>query len=227
MNAPSDSHISHHPDWHYVLQEFDYVYRFGSAGGSGEIRRHLREVRRRISRCVAGNPRVEFHAPETKPVCAHLGRALDNGEQERTQSFIRALAKISDNLIWQYGYDKMPRSLEKKYAYAELLGPRGPVICDDLILGVVLFAPKCNYPAHSHTGITESYFCLSGSVSENHAGVYPPGSLILNKDGHEHAITTSDTEPVLLAYAWVGETEVLNGFDMKFSRKRATAPTPG
>ena len=69
----------------------------------------------------------------TKPVGSHLGRALDNGEQERTQTFIRALAKITDQLVWQYGYDKMPRSLEKKYAYAELLGPRGPVVCEDLI----------------------------------------------------------------------------------------------
>ena len=222
MQQTSLSDAQNHADWHYVLQEFYQAYRYGSAGGSSEIRRHQRDIQRRISRCVSSNPNVMQLPPQTKPVCAHLGRALDNGEQERTQSFIRALAKITDQLVWQYGYDKMPRSLEKKYAYAELLGTRGPVVCEDLILGLVLFAPKCSYPAHSHEEITESYLCLSGTISENHAGVYPPGSMILNQAGREHAITTSDTEPVLLTYAWAGEPGALHGFEMKFSRGRVT-----
>jgi len=212
--------ISDWPNWHYVLQEFYHAYRFGFASGSSHIRRHQREVQRRISKCVAGDAKIHFPPPEQKPVCTHLGRALDNGEQERTQSFIRALGKISDWLYWQYGYEKMPRSLEKKYTYAELLGPRGPVLCEDLILGLVLFAPKCVYPAHSHEDITESYLCVSGAVSENHAGVYPPGSLIVNYAGHEHAITTSDIEPVFLTYAWVGEAEALHKFNMTFEKGR-------
>lgn len=213
--------VSDWPNWHYLLQEFYHAYRYGSAGGSPHIRRHQREVQRRISKCMATNPTINFPPPEQKPVCTHLGRALDNGEQERTQTFIRAVGKITDQLYWQYGYEKMPRSLEKKYAYAELLGPRGPVQCEDLILGLVLFAPKCVYPAHSHEKITESYYCISGAVSENHAGVYPPGSLIVNYASHEHAITTSDIEPVLLTYAWVGEAEELHGFQMTFEKDRA------
>jgi len=217
MAASSQSLISDHPDWYYILQEFYNAYRFGAAGGSANIRRHQREVQTRISRCLTAEPMIIDQKPETKPVCAHLGRALDNGGLERTQSFVRAVGKVSDHLNWQYGYDKMPRSLQKKYAYSELVGPRGPIYCPDLILGLVLFAPKCTYPAHSHTDITESYLCLSGSLSENHAGVYPPGSLILNEAGREHAITTSDREPVLLSYAWVGRAETLSGFKMAFS----------
>lgn len=141
---------------------------------------------------------------------AHLERTLDNGEEERSHSFVRALYKIKNELNWQYGYDKMPRSLEHKYAYAEIMGPRGPVVCENLVLGLVLFAPDCKYPAHSHVDITESYYCLSGFVSQNNAGVYPPGSLIFNAPEHEHAISTSIYEPVLLAYAWVGEPETLS-----------------
>jgi len=212
--------MSNEPDWHYVLQEFYHAYRYGSAGGSSEIRRHQRAVQKRISRCVLSNPVIVEQTPMIKPVCAHLARALDNGEKEPTQTFIRALAKVTNQLNWQYGYNKMPRSLEKKYAYAELLGPRGPVVCEDLILGLVLFAPKCSYPAHSHEDIAESYLCLSGTISENHAGVYPPGSMIMNQAGREHAIRTSDTEPVLLTYAWVGEVNALHGFEMTFTRGR-------
>ena len=82
------------------------------------------------------------------------------------------------------------------------------------------FAPKCSYPAHSHEDIAESYLCLSGTISENPAGVYPPGSMIMNQAGRGHAIRTSDTEPVLLTYAWIGEVNSLYGFEMTFTRGR-------
>lgn len=68
----------------------------------------------------------------------------------------------------------MPPGLKRKYAYAELMGPRGPVVSERLILGLVLFGPKCTFPVHSHDGITESYVCLSGVVSENDAGFHLP-----------------------------------------------------
>ena len=103
---------------------------------------HMRTVQSRISRVLTNDSRFIDPTPETKPVCDHLGRALDNGEQEKTQSFVRTIEKIAPELCWQYGYETMPRSLEHKYAYSEILGPKGPIVCDDLIVGLVLFAPK-------------------------------------------------------------------------------------
>ncbi|WP_245947410.1 dimethylsulfonioproprionate lyase family protein [Jannaschia seohaensis] len=111
----------------------------------------------------------------------------------------------------------MPKALARRYAYCEVLGPKGPVPADDLILGFVLFAPKTTYPQHSHKGISESYISIAGSWSENDAAVFAPGSLILNDDGHEHRITTGDRDPCLLAYAWTGAPEALSG-PMTFSR---------
>lgn len=213
--------LSDHAAWQYVLQEFDYAYGFSSSGGSSPIRTHQREVVSRLRHCRTKDPALTFPTPTEKPACAHLGRALDNGESQTTASFTRALAKITHQLAWLYGYDRMPRALQNKYAYAELLGPRGPVVARDLILGLVLFAPKCTYPSHSHAEITESYICLSGFISENDAGVYAPGSLILNKAGQEHAITTADREPSLLAYAWIGTPERLAGFEMVLSPRPA------
>ncbi len=84
----------------------------------------------------------------------------------------------------------------------------------------MLFAPGTTYPTHSHHGITESYVCLSGAISENHVGVYAPGSLILNPPEHPHRITTSDREPSLLAYAWVGSSDDLIYQKMSFSRQK-------
>ena len=82
-----------------------------------------------------------------------------------------------------------------------------------------LFAPACTYPAHTHDGITESYICLSGAVSENHQGVYAPGSLIFNPPEQLHRITVADTNPALLFYAWEGSREKLANQKMVFRRK--------
>lgn len=210
--------LHHRPDWLYLLRDFYEFYRRLSAGGSGKIRSHQKAVRESISRVIKSNAEVHEHAPLAKPVTAHLRRALDNGRLERHAPFIRALESVQSQLVWQYGYEKVPRGLENKYAYAELVGPTGPVITDEVILGLVLFAPGCTYPAHAHEGISESYICLSGAVSENDQGVYAPGSLIFNPPEQRHRITVADHSPALLCYAWTGARDKLAHQKMVFSR---------
>lgn len=212
--------LSDMPNWGYLLHEFYRVHRSLSAGGSDQIRRHQRQVREAISRTLKSNPTLHFDVAAEKPVTEHLSRALNSGKQYRLATVIRSIETIAPSLNWQYGYEKVPRGLEKKFAYAQFCGPSGPVLTKELILGVVLFAPRCIYPAHSHEGITESYICLSGTVSENHQGVYAPGSLIYNPPHHTHRITVSEQEPALLAYAWIGPEEKLVNQKMVFSRKR-------
>ncbi|MCR9255699.1 MAG: dimethylsulfoniopropionate lyase [Alphaproteobacteria bacterium] len=215
------------PDWQYMVQEVFDLYRTTPAGGSTPIRRHMRQVRETLSKMLQSNPEIAFGQPEQKPVCAHLGRALDNGMGNgRTTSAVRALTKIIPALTWLYGYRKVPKSLAGRYAFADIVGPLGPVMCENLTIGVVLFAPRTVYPQHAHDGITESYICLSGAISENNAGVYVPGSLILNQPGHEHRITTQDREPALLLYAWAGPPDKLRAQEMKFSRPRKPRVMP-
>lgn len=207
------------PDWGYLLQEFYRLYRFSSAGGSSNIRSHQKEVRHLLSRLIGEEPPVVPGQPAQKPVCAHLSRALDLGLSQATVSLVRAVERVRDQLHWEYGYARVPPGLRDKFAFAELMGPKGPVVAESLVLGLVLFAPGTTYPTHSHQGITESYFCLSGAISENHVGVYAPGSLILNPPEHPHRITTSSSEPSLLAYAWLGAPERLAQPGMTFSRQ--------
>ena len=96
----------------------------------------------------------------------------------------------------------------------------------ELILGLVLFAPRCTYPAHSHDSISESYLCLSGAVSEGDTGVYAPGSLLFTPPNRPHRITTGDFEPTLLSYAWTGTPEKLQSQKMSFTRKRRSTGNP-
>lgn len=212
--------VSSRPDWMYLLQDLYEFYRSIPAGGSKMIRSHQRLVRDRISKALSSDAAFREREPVHKPVTTHLARAFDAGRLERHAPFMATLERISPELEWLYGYEKVPRGLKNTYAFAELAGPNGPVVVNDLILGLVLFAPGCTYPAHSHDGITESYICLTGAVSENDTGVYAPGSLIFNPPGQLHRITTADRQPSLLAYAWVGAPDVLAGQKMTFSRKK-------
>ncbi|MEL7299004.1 MAG: dimethylsulfonioproprionate lyase family protein [Pseudomonadota bacterium] len=219
VELPAGQSIAEVPDWRYLCKEIYELYRFMSSGGSKPIRAHQRAVREAINRTLNAQPSVVLRAPHTLPVTAHLTRALSEGGDGATRPAVRALRAVAAELAWEYGYDKMPRGLARAYGYAEIAGPRGPVVTDELILGVVLFAPGCIYPAHAHEGICESYVCLSGAVSQNNQAVYAPGSLIFNPAGSKHRITVSDSEPSLLAYAWTGAPELLRANHMVLRRR--------
>lgn len=215
-----DVTLHDHPYLTYYLQDILFWYRNGSAGGSKAINRHMKTVRVALKGALGkSRPPVVFPEPETKPVCFHLDRAQDNGLHGPASGTVRMFSRISPLLAWGYGYERMPRNLDKKYAYSELMGPNGLVRYPGLILGVVLLAPDTVYPAHSHAGITESYLCLSGYLSQNDAGVYAPGSLIYNPPEFSHRITTGRTEPCLLSYAWSGSEEALAKQNMTFKRR--------
>ncbi|MBD3803350.1 MAG: dimethlysulfonioproprionate lyase DddL [Rhodobacteraceae bacterium] len=223
----SPPHLCDLPDWLYLLREFDTLYRHGSAGGSRLIRSHRKRVRDTLSQLIDANPEITPRRPEAKPVTAHLPRALDLGERGAVAGLARALGHVAPALTWEYGYEKVPKALARKYAYCEVLGPRGPVRSERLILGFVLFAPKTTYPQHSHSEIEESYISVSGPWSENDTAVHAPGSLILNRPDHEHRITTADIDPCLLAYAWVGPEERLTAPGMKLSSTRKARVAQG
>ncbi|WP_411567098.1 dimethylsulfonioproprionate lyase family protein [Roseovarius sp. 10] len=208
------------PNWVYLLREFEALYRRGSAGGSKPIRSHRKRVREGISQVFDTNPVVMPRGPLLKPVTDHLPRALDLGERGLVAGLSRALSRVATELTWEYGYEKVPKALAQKYAYCEILGPRGPIYSEKMILGFVLFAPRTTYPQHSHAEIEESYISVAGDWSENEVAVHAPGSLILNRPGDEHRITTADLDPCLLAYAWLGPESKLSSPGMKLSATR-------
>ena len=218
--------LSDVPDWIYLLREFETLYRYGSAGGSKAIRSHRKRVRDALSAIIDANPEIVERDVETRPVVQHFGRAIDIGSRNVMAGLSRALSRLEHQLTWEFGYERVPKPLERKYAYCEVLGPKGPIKADNLILGFVLFAPNTTYPQHSHKDIEESYISIAGAWSENDSAVYAPGSLILNRSDHEHRITTGEFEPCLLAYAWIGPIERLAYPGMKFTAIRKPKP-PG
>ena len=211
--------LSDEPTWQYLIRDFIELYRAGSAGGSAKIRSHMVEVRTTLSKVLDDDPEVVQEEEVRLPVCVHLDRVLAGAAPFTTAKLASSLAGVRDHLVWQYGYEKVPRGLKQKFAFTEVLGNTGPIRSSRLKLGFVLFAPGTTYPAHSHKEIFESYINVSGHMSENDHGVFAPGSLIFNPPGHHHRITTADREPCLLAYAWTGDEEILANQKLSFSRK--------
>lgn len=205
------------PDLVYLIRDYDAIYRYGSAGGSKRIRSHLRRVRETISDVFEDDPEVVEREPHALPVTAHLPRALDVGSRGVLAGMSHSLDRVAHLLSWEYGYEKVPRGLVGKFGYCEIVGPRGPVLTERIILGLVLLAPRTTYPQHLHEDIEESYVSVTGAWSENDAAVHAPGSLILNVAGHEHRITTGLQEPCLLAYAWLGAPDRLTNPGLRFS----------
>ncbi len=208
------------PDLLHLVRDYDAIYRHGSAGGSKPIRSHLRRVREAIADVIEADPEVVDRGAQDLPVTAHLPRALDVGSRGVLGQLSNSLDRVADQLTWEYGYERVPHGLARKYGYCELVGPRGPVVAAELILGLVLFAPGTTYPQHHHRDIEESYVAIAGAWSENDSAVHAPGSLILNVAGHEHRITTGLYEPCLLAYAWLGPVDRLSAPGMRFSSPR-------
>ncbi|MGB3828530.1 MAG: dimethylsulfonioproprionate lyase family protein [Ornithinimicrobium sp.] len=208
-SPPPAQRLSAVPDWTYLLDEIDSVYRYGSAGGSDIIETHRRTVRERLQAVVAADPPLIERTGDPLPVLVHLGRSIDRGSDGPLSGMTRALARVVDSLPWELAYRNVPEKLTRDLGYCELLGPRGPVPCADLILGLVLLAPHSTYPQHSHEDIEESYVTVSGTWSENDAAVYGPGSLILNRDNDEHRLTVGHPGPCLLVYAWLAPPEIL------------------
>ncbi len=227
MTTAPGPRLSDQPDWSYLLREFETLYRHGSAGGSKVIRGHKRRVRETLASVIEKDPEIVPRQPQARPVTAHLGRALDLGARGSVEGLARALGRVAHALTWEYGYERVPKTLEMKYAYCETLGPQGPIKSDQLVLGFVLFAPRTTYPQHSHQEIEESYVSVGGSWTENDTAVYASGSLILNRPGDEHRITTADRDPCLLAYAWVGPEQRLAAPGMKFSSTRRARTAQG
>lgn len=220
LQMPVSPLLGEDTDLFYLLREFETAYRYAPTGGSAPIRAHMRIVRERLAKIMKANPPTRLIEPAILPVTGHLGRALDNGEREPTEVFVRTTAKMAPRLRWEYGYENVRPALARKYGYADILGPAGHIAASDLVLGFVLFAPGCVYPSHRHDGVTESYTILSGAVSENDLGVFRPPSMIFNAAGTTHTIRTSTQEPALLAYAWTGTPEAITGHTMKFTRAR-------
>jgi len=183
---------------------FESVY----PAGSKPVRRHLENVKSGF-KTVINHPELQPRPPGKKPVVRYLRDALKMGMYFNESPLYQTIGLMDHHLTWEYGYKQMPEELADKYAFTEIIGPRGPIISDQLIVGMVLLGPSCHYPAHRHPNIEESYVCLAGYVNINDLTVLTANSFVVIPQNQSHWLSTEDEIPSLLVYAWSGEPQEL------------------
>jgi len=189
---------------------FDSVY----PAGSEPMVRHLEKIQAGFKK-VIDQPQLHPREPQQKPVIRHLPNALKMGMYYNESPIYHTIGLMAHHLTWEYGYDQMAEDLAENYAYTEIIGPRGPVVCNQMIVGMVLLGPSCHYPSHRHPNVEESYICLGGHVAYNDIMVLTTNSFILVQKNHPHWLATDEQIPSLLVYAWTGEPQELDQFKME------------
>jgi quercetin dioxygenase-like cupin family protein len=130
-------------------------------------------------------------------------------------ALLAAFLPYLEALPWRYSYE--PRadvpSLEKRMAWAELVGPVAPFKSERVCLGLTAIGPDTLYPAHYHPAI-ETYLVLHGTARWTANAVtreHPPGTFILHRENIVHSMQTG-SEALLAAYAWTGDVHTLSAY---------------
>jgi hypothetical protein len=114
---------------------------------------------------------------------------------------------LAPQLPWTDGSFALPDEIRGRNAYAELIGPEGPLLCQHCRFGFYLQAPDCLYPAHSHAA-EELYLILSGSaewrLDEAEPFIPPVPGLVHHRPWQKHEMGTRRF-PLLAMWAWVGD----------------------
>lgn len=201
--------------WYRLLAGFYSSFENISTGGNNTISQHRAKILQRLQN-YTHHVDLEIVEPQQKPVCKHLTEAIKNGMEIWYLPILPAIGHMKKNLKWEYDYNHLAGNLKEKYAYTEILGPRGPFVSKNLILGLLLLAPNAEYPKHKHSGIEKSYLCLSGQVAFNDTGVFSTNTIIYVPPGETHQLTTDNSEPCLLAYAWLADQKTLKEASMEW-----------
>lgn len=168
----------------------------GVAGGpAGDVARELLEATR-------GDLPVVPVAASDSAARRHLAGLSGN-----------ALGPEVAGLDWHYGY-AIRLGLARDVAFANIAGPKGPLVTTSVRLGLTLIGPEILYPEHHHPAV-ELYVVLNGTADWSAGGgaFVPrgPGAAILHPSGIRHA-TRTGPETLLALFGWTGAIEARSMF---------------
>lgn len=142
-----------------------------------------------------------------------LHRALDN--LPPGAPLAAAFARAAGSFDWSILFHgpQAPELLRETMHVAPLAETPPDEARHALHTGVFVLHPGIHYPLHSHVA-DEVYYCISGQVEIQHGLCGTPfsiraGQYSITPSDCVHALRTG-TEPVILAYVWLGETGAPN-----------------
>lgn len=128
----------------------------------------------------------------------------------KTTPLLLCLLDCSDNLHWRVpGFGTLPLPLQHKMAVAEVLGPQGMFLTENLRFGVLLQSEGTVYPPHSHMA-EELYQVLHGhahwQVGNEVATIKPPNSFVYHPSEQPHSMVNG-SEPMVALWIWAGDID--------------------
>jgi mannose-6-phosphate isomerase-like protein (cupin superfamily) len=145
-----------------------------------------------------------------KPVCRHMGAALEEARLGPLAGLAQAFAAVERLSGWlqnpNYTEAAMGAAFLANYGYVELVGPGRPYDSAALLVGFLLLGPGAEYPEHLHEA-EETYHVVAGAAEWKRAGsgwrVEPAGAAIHHRPNEAHAMRPGK-KPLLALYCWAG-----------------------
>lgn len=144
--------------------------------------------------------------PHRQPVVDYLDNAAYEHGNQTSNTVLSQLQAMSPRLAWAQSYSRAQVSERflARYAWAELVGPRGPIASHTLVCGFLLLGPDIEYPEHAHAP-EELYIPLTpGSQWRKDAGPWRARAsheVIHHPPWVSHAMRTG-TQPMVALYLW-------------------------
>lgn len=133
--------------------------------------------------------------------------SFGTSEDALRHAFLRSFEAAKGELAWRQNRTYSDTEFLKRYAYTELIGPSGLVVCDSVSAGLLVLAPETFYPPHAHPA-EEIYHVISGASEwqqgDRPAVVREPGARVHHASAEPHSMRTG-AEALLALYLWRGD----------------------
>lgn len=134
-------------------------------------------------------------AQQSTPLSDALQQVADTVDDlpEGLQPLVNAILGLTDYLIWYKRQAPLPEFMQG-HANADIIGPKGLVVRDDMQIGITLMRPELTYPDHHHLP-EEIYIVLSeGFWRQNDRPWHAPGpgGYVYNPADIIHAMKSVD-----------------------------------
>jgi len=145
--------------------------------------------------------------PTHLPAADFLGEAIANTDQQ-ARALAEPFEQHKSRLHWEQSYIKedevVPDAMLEGYAFAEIIGQRGPFVSDRIRAGIGIWGPDIVYPRHQHQA-EEVYVVLAGAAEfiigvaeEARCGA---GDVVFVESNTPHGFRTTD-QSLVVYYLW-------------------------
>ncbi|MDC1213685.1 dimethylsulfoniopropionate lyase [Rhodospirillales bacterium] len=150
-----------------------------------------------LAQKIRSHPQGQIKIGNVNPLGGLVDQIMESHASVTSECspLLHAFAAISDKLPWYTRHTSDLPDFENGHINAEIIGPNGLEVRDDVLVGVTFMRPNLTYPDHHHPP-EEVYIVLSeGLWRQNDAPWWSPGigGYVYNPPNILHAMQSVET----------------------------------